>query len=85
MIHGHVLGHRDDKGRLTHSGTCGYDDEVRVLPARGHLIYIVEARGQTADPLGAVSSDLYLVDSALDEGVDGDEVTARVLLSDLEE
>ena len=85
MIHRHVLSHRDDKGCLPHSRTCGDDDEVRVLPAGGHLVYVVEARCESTNPLGAVSGDLYLADGSLDKGVDRDKVSARVLLCYLEE
>ena len=85
MIYRHILSHRDDKRRLSHSWASSDDDEVRVLPARGHLIYIMEARCQTTDPLRAVSSYLYFGNCSLDQGINRNKVTARVLLSDLKE
>ena len=85
MVYGHVLSHGDDEGRLTHSRAGSDDDEVGVLPARGHLVDVGEACGETTDPLLAISGDLHLVDRSLDQRIDGYEVSGRVLLCDLEE
>ena len=45
VIDGHVAGHRQHEGGLTHRRACRHDDEVRQLPAERHAVDGHETRG----------------------------------------
>ena len=85
IVHGNVLGHGQHEGRLTHSRTGSDDDEVGVLPARGHLVQLREAALQSAQTVGTRGRLLYQLVGLGDDGVDLRVVLLHVLLRDFEE
>ena len=81
---GHIAGHREHEGRLTHRGAGGDDDEVGVLPAGRDLVQVGKAGGQSAEALLPVGCPLKQLARLLDDGVDLHGLVADVLLRDAE-
>jgi len=54
VVDGHVAGHREHEGCLTHRGTRGDDDQVGQLPAQRHAVQSHEARRHAAEGAGVL-------------------------------
>ena len=67
MLQRHIPRHGEHKGRFPHGGACGYDDEVALLPALGHLIEIVKSCGKPAEPLVEFLGLLYVLHHPLED------------------
>ena len=81
---GHIAGHGEHEGRLTHRGAGGDDDEVGVLPPGRDLVQVGKAGGQSAEALLPVGCPLEQLARLLDDGVDLHGLVADVLLRDAE-
>ena len=84
-VYRHVFGHRKDKGSFSHRRTRRDDDQVGVLPARSHLVELVESACQTAQTVGARRSLLKHVIRFLNHRINLRIVFLHVLLGDFEE
>ena len=85
VVHRHILSHREHERGLTHGRTRSNDDEVAWLPARSHLVEVVEACFESAKSALAVRCVLNLLDCLADYGVDLRHVLLHIVLRNLEE
>ena len=84
-VGGNVLGHREGEGGLTHGRAPGDDDEVGVLPAAGHVVELVVARGDAGESVGVGGCSLDDLQRLIDDGVDLGVVLLHVALGEFEE
>ena len=49
LINGHMLGHIESKGGLSHAGATRHDDEIAPVHAGGLLVEVDEPRGHASD------------------------------------
>ncbi len=85
VIEGHVLGHGEHKGGLTHCRTGSNDYQVGVLPPGGELVQLLETGRKTAHTILAVRRQLYILHRLLDHRIDLDHILLHVALRDFEE
>ena len=85
MVDGNVLCHGEHEGSLTHGRTCRDNHQVGVLPARGHLVELMEAAGQSTQTVRTCSRLLQHVVRLLDDRIDLRIILFHVLLGDLKE
>ena len=81
-VHGHLLHHGDNEGRLSHCRTCGNDDEVAVLPSARHAVKLVKARAESAKAVGARRGLLQEFVHTPDDGIDLRILLLQVVLAD---
>src|SRR5262245_59120124 len=85
IAHAGVLGDVHGKGRLPHGGPARDDDEIARLEARGQLIELAEAGGESGDVLLLIVELLDLLEGALEDGAHGERRALHAPLGDLED
>ena len=85
VVGGNVLGHRQRKRRLTHSGAASDNHQVRGLPARRLVVQFVVARWHARKTVLVLRRLVDDIDGILDDRVYLGVLLLHVLLRQLEE
>ena len=84
-VHSDILGHGKHESRLTHGGTGGNNNKVRILPAGSHLVQFRKTTLKATQTVGSCRSLLNQFVGLVNDRINLRVILLHILLRDLKQ